>query len=113
MQEPPNPYHPALIGTHLVRIKKKESDACWWCDSGKKQTRGHLFGGCSAWKRECLAKLALKKRVERITGKRRKRGQRRRERGARLKVVDLFKDERLTGAVLDFLKDTEVGRRYE
>jgi hypothetical protein len=40
-------------------------------------------------------------------------GQRRRERGARLKVVDLFKDERLTGAVLDFLKDTEVGRRYE
>jgi hypothetical protein len=58
-------------------------------------------------------KLALKKRVERITGKRRKRGQRRRERGARLKVVDLFKDERLTGAVLDFLKDTEVGRRYE
>jgi hypothetical protein len=100
----------ALVGTHLVRIKKKESDACWWCDSGKKQTRGHLFGGCRAWKRECLA---LKKRVERITGKRRKRGQRRRERGARLKVVDLFKDERLTGAVLDFLKDTEVGRRYE
>jgi hypothetical protein len=28
-------------------------------------------------------------------------------------VVDLFKDERLTGAVLEFLKDTEIGRRYE
>jgi hypothetical protein len=69
-----------------------------------------LFGGCSAWKRECLA---LKRRVERITGKRRKRGQRRRERGARLKVADLFKDERLTGVVLDFLKDTDIGKRYE
>jgi hypothetical protein len=36
-----------------------------------------------------------------------------RERGARLKVVNLFKDERLTGAVLDFLKDTDIGKRYE
>jgi hypothetical protein len=69
-----------------------------------------LFGGCRAWKRECLA---LKKRVERITGRRRKRGQWRSERGARLKVVDLFKDERLTAAVLEFLEDTEIGRRYE
>jgi hypothetical protein len=103
-------YGHALIGTHLVRRKKKESDAYWWCDSGRKQSRGHLFGGCRAWKRECLA---LKKRVERLTGKKRKRGQRRSERGARLKVVDLFKDERLTEAVLEFLKDTEIGRRYE
>jgi hypothetical protein len=82
----------------------------WSCLMADEKTRGHLFGGCKAWKRECLA---LKKRIERITGKRRKRGQRRRERGARVKVVDLFKDERLTGAVLDFLKDTDVGKRYE
>jgi hypothetical protein len=53
-----------------------------------------------------ISYAALKKRVERITGKRRKRG-------ARVKVVDLFKDERLTGAVLDFLKDTDIGKRYE
>jgi hypothetical protein len=85
-----------------VRIKKKESDACWWCDSVRKQSRGHLFGGCRAWKRECLA---LKKKVKRITGRKRKRGQRRCERGARLKVVDPFKEERLTEAVLEFLKD--------
>jgi hypothetical protein len=45
-------------------------------------------------------------------GKKRKRRQRRSERGARLKVVDLFRDERLTEAVLEFLKDTEIGRRY-
>jgi hypothetical protein len=45
----------------------------------------------------------VKARVEKITGKKRKRGQRRSERGARLKVVDLFRDERLTEAVLEFL----------
>jgi hypothetical protein len=99
----------ALVGTHLVRIKKKESDDCWWCDSGRKQSRGYLFGGCRAWRRECLA---LKK-VERITGRKRKRGQQRNECGARLKVVNLFKDERLTGAVLEFLEETEIGRRFE
>jgi hypothetical protein len=53
----------ALIGTHLVRIKKTESNACWWRDSGRKQSRAHLFGGCRAWKRECLT---LKTGVERI-----------------------------------------------
>jgi hypothetical protein len=28
-------------------------------------------------------------------------------------VVSLFQDERLTGAVLEFLEQTEIGRRYE
>jgi hypothetical protein len=77
------PVH-AIIGTHHVRIKKKVSDACWLCDSGRNQSHGHLFEGCRAWKRECLA---LKKRVEKITGMKR-------ERGARLKVVDVSKDDR-------------------
>jgi hypothetical protein len=40
-------------------------------------------------------------------------GQRRSERGARLKVVDLFNDQRLSEEVLEFLRDTEIGRRYE
>jgi hypothetical protein len=93
----------ALIGTHLARIKKKEEDTCWWCNSGRKQTRGHLFGGCKAWKREVLA---LKKKIERLRGKRR-------GRGGRVNVVSLFQDERLTEAVLEFLEETEVGKRYE
>jgi hypothetical protein len=93
----------ALIGTHLTRIKKTESNTCWWCGSGRKQTRGHLFGGCRAWKRELLS---LKKKIERLKGKRR-------GRGPRLKVVSLFQDERLTEFVLEFLEATEVGRRYE
>jgi hypothetical protein len=56
-----------------------------------------------AWKRELLA---LRKKIEKITG--RKRG-----RGRRLKVVTLFHDERLTDAILEFLAETEIGRRYE
>jgi hypothetical protein len=34
-------------------------------------------------------------------------------RGGSLKAVELFKDERLTEALLEFLADTEVGRRCE
>jgi hypothetical protein len=93
----------ALIGVHLKRIKRRESDECWWCRAGCRQTRGHLFGGCRRWKKEFLE---LQKRVEHIQGtKRRNRG--------RLKAVSLFKDERLTEAVLDFLKATGIGRRFE
>ena len=92
----------ALIGTHLVRIKKKDSDRCWWCDSGERQTRGHLFGACDRWQREYEV---LAQEVEKITGKpRRRRG--------RLKAVEIFSDDRLTKAILEFLAATEVGRRY-
>jgi hypothetical protein len=92
-----------LIGTHLKRIKKQESATCWWCDSGKVQTSGHLFGGCKAWKREGLAP---KKWVEKVKG-------RRRGSGARLNVVSLFQDVSLTTGILDFLAATEIGRRHE
>jgi hypothetical protein len=50
--------------------------------------------------------LALKKKIERLRGKRR-------GRGGRVNVVSLFQDERLTEAVLEFLEETEVGKRYE
>jgi hypothetical protein len=50
--------------------------------------------------------LALKKKVERLKGKRR-------GRDARLNAVSLFQDERLTEVNLEFLAETEVGRRYE
>jgi hypothetical protein len=86
-----------------VRIKKKKSDRCWWCESGRRQTRGNLFRECRRWQREFAE---LRKEVERIMGKTR----RLRE---RLKVVDLFNDDRLTKAILEFLAATEVGRHYE
>jgi hypothetical protein len=86
-----------------VHIKKKESDRCWWCESGRRQTHGHLFGECRHWQCEFAE---LRTEVERITGKTR----RLRE---RLKVVDLFNDDRLTKAILEFLAATQVGRHYE
>jgi hypothetical protein len=46
----------ALIGTHLVHIKKKESNRCWWCESGRRQTHRYLFRECRSWQRE-FAKL--------------------------------------------------------
>jgi hypothetical protein len=90
----------ALIGTHLTCIKKKESDICWWYDLGRKQTDGHLFRRCRAWRRELLD---LKKKVEWLKG-------RRRGRGARLKVISLFHNKWLMDAVLEFLEQTEIGR---
>jgi hypothetical protein len=80
------------IGTHLTPPQKKDSASCWWCHAGKKPTRGHLVGGRKAWKGEVLA---LRKRVEKING--RKGG-----RGAHLNAVSLFQDERLTEGILDF-----------
>ncbi|KAI5813529.1 hypothetical protein BZA77DRAFT_373516 [Pyronema omphalodes] len=93
----------ALIGTHLVRVKKKESDVCWWCTSNVRQTRGHLFGECHRWRREYAV---LKKEVDAIKG----RSWRPR---ARLKAVDLFSDDRYTKVLLEYLAATEIGRRYE
>jgi len=35
----------ALTGVYLERIKKNESQECWWCGH-KRQTRDHLFKWC-------------------------------------------------------------------
>jgi ribonuclease HI len=40
----------ALIGSHLKRVQKIESDVCWWCQCGATQTREHLFKCCRRWK---------------------------------------------------------------
>jgi hypothetical protein len=81
-----------------MRIKKKESDICWWCDLGRKQTCRHLFGRCRAWRRELLA---LKKKVEWLKGKRR-------GRGTRLNVVSLFQDKWLMEAIVTDGRGTET-----
>ena len=33
------------------KFKWIDSDLCWWCTKSR-QTREHLFEGCSAWKKE-------------------------------------------------------------
>jgi hypothetical protein len=42
----------ALTGAYLERFKLRPTGACWWCKKKEKQTRSHLLGRCSAFRRE-------------------------------------------------------------
>ena len=42
----------AVIGSLHDRMtgpQQLESEKCWWCNRGKRQTRYHLFTECRAW----------------------------------------------------------------
>ena len=53
----------ALIAPFLKeKLKKTDSDQCWWCEAGKRQTRDHLFKECGRWKTEI--NVLWKTRVE-------------------------------------------------
>jgi hypothetical protein len=49
-------YYQLLTGHTLIapfmkeKLKKIDPNQCWWCESGRRQTREHLFKECSAWK---------------------------------------------------------------
>jgi hypothetical protein len=89
----------ALTAPYLKeKLKKRDSDECWWCESGKRQTREHLFEECSRWLPEIRQ---LWREVGKALGWKR----------ARWKSVSLvFKEEKATEAVLDFLRRTEIGK---
>ena len=60
-------FHQLLSGhatatPHLMRIGRAPSDKCWWCGSGERQTRRHLFIRCRRWTPEIRR---LWQRVER------------------------------------------------
>ena len=101
-----------------------DSDQCWWCRSGR-QSREHLFKECRAWKKEIRE---LWKRVGEISNVSRdteddflKRGREKRKKGfgffsheyrvrpGNCTVGKLMSDSRFTEAVLDFLRDAQVG----
>ena len=101
-----------------------DSDQCWWCSSGR-QSREHLFKECRAWKREIRE---LWKRVGEISStsgdagvRKEKNGRKKRKKGfgffsqeykarpGNCTTGRLMSDSRFTEAVLDFLKDTQVG----
>ena len=88
----------AATGPHLKRIGQTQDDRCWWCGSGETQTRHHLFIRCWRWMPEIRR---LWQRVEKDC-----------EWGGRRapSVRLLFRDERATPAVLEFLEKTRVGR---
>ena len=81
---------------HLRRVGQAISDECWWCDTGQRQTRLHLFSSCRRWTPQ-IRDLWL--RIDAATGG-----------GPRAPMVRrLFRPE-ATEAVLDFIRDTGVGR---
>jgi hypothetical protein len=77
--------------------KKRASDEFWWCESGKRQTREHLFKECPCWLPEIRQ---LWRAVEKALGWKRE----------RWKSVSLFNEEKATEAVLEFLRHTEIGK---
>ena len=87
----------AATATHLRRVGQASSDKCWWCESGERQTRLHLFSRCRRWTPQIKE---LWHRVDAEGGG-----------GPRAPSVRrLFREPHATEAVLDFLRDTRVGR---
>jgi hypothetical protein len=74
--------------------KKQDSDECWWCESGKRQTREHLFIECSHWMSEIrdLWRAVRKEVGWKEVGWRRAKWR---------PIAVLFREEKATGAVLD------------
>lgn len=85
------------IGTYLRRIRKTDTDKCWWCHSGKRQSRHHLFFRCRRWASEG-------RKMWREVGKACE-WKHPRAPSART----LFRESRATPAVLGFLRQTRVG----
>jgi hypothetical protein len=94
----------ALTAPYLKeKHKKQDSDECWWCESGKRQTREHLFKECSHWMSEIrdLWRAVRKEVGWKEVGWRR----------AKCRPIAVsFREEKATGAVLHFLKNTSVGK---
>ena len=85
----------AAVAEHLVRVGQADMDTCFWCGSGERQTRHHLFIKCRRWMPE-IRKLWQRVRAE--TGE-----------GGAPSVRKLF-GGRNTKAILEFLEGTRVGK---
>ena len=86
----------AAIAEHLQRVGQMQSDRCFWCGTGERQTRFHLFIRCRRWKPEIEE---MWKKIKDETGW-----------GGAPSVRKLFGDERCIGALLEFLNKTKVGK---
>jgi hypothetical protein len=89
----------ALTAPYLEeKLRKRDSDECWWCESDKRQTRKHLFKECSRWLPEIRE---LWRAVGKALGWKRMRWR---------SVSVLFREEKATEAILEFLRQTEIRR---
>ena len=76
-----------------------ESNKCTECSEAPPQTVRHLMLDCRRWRRE---RDEMWKQIE-ISGSQIRPG--------RTKIKNLFGDEQATAAILQFLKNTTVGKR--
>ena len=89
----------AATGSYLHdKIHRIDSDRCWWCDTGERQSRFHLVARCPAWRGQAAV---MWKRTGRLCEW---------ERPRALSVQLMFDGVRAAPAVLTFLRDTWVGR---
>ena len=86
----------AATAEHLKRVGQTDSDTCFWCGSGERQTRHHLFVKCRRWMPE-IRRLWQKARAG--TGE-----------GGAPSIRKLFGNEKNTKAILEFLEKTKVGK---
>ena len=86
----------AATAPHLRRVGQASSDECWWCNTGQRQTRLHLFSQCRRWTPQIRE---LWRRVDAEEGG-----------GPRAPAVRRLFRLGATEAVLDFLRDTRVGK---
>ena len=86
----------AATAEYLVRIGQADSDRCFWCGTGEKQTRYHLFVKCRRWSPE-IRRLWQRVRME--TGW-----------GGAPSIRKLFGSEKNVKAILEFLAETKVGK---
>ena len=86
----------AAMAERLLRVGQASSDQCFWCGSGERQARFHLFVKCRRWEPEIRR---LWQRVRLGCGW-----------GGAPSVRRLFEDERAVPAVLEFLENTRVGK---
>ena len=86
----------AATAEHLVRVGQARSEACFWCGSGERQTRYHLFVKCRRWTPEIKE---LWQRIKVNTGW-----------GGAPSIRKVFGDERNVKAILRFLERTKVGK---
>jgi hypothetical protein len=88
----------AVIAPYIKEKIKSDSDECRWCQIGKRQSRERLFKECMHWKDEIKA---LWRRVEKDVGWKWYHWK---------PISSLFNENKATGATLEFLDKTGVGK---
>ena len=89
-----------VVETFLARIGAIETPECWWCGA-REQTVVHLYTECRQWRKK-RRKLTRELKKQCISWQ---------ARSDKRWVASLLANKQATGALVKFLKDTEVGSR--